>query len=420
VPERPNEVDLTGWLIPGEPVRWQMRVVRTVPWPRLILVDAAQIALVSLAATTLFPRGTTHATELGIGILVVFGLSIVGNTIVRVLRHRRPRWYVVTDRRAAVFEAPNRLISQTRLQTSQFFARRGRDGRSGTVDWGPSDPIAVQLRRSTGIRPSSFRVGARQGQSLLGLGDDTHVEFRDVADLDVVLAVARETRAAWGVTTPQAESGRSRRSSTLPLGFCDSETEGTLNGIVLAVGSAVLSTAGALLIVTLAPGTAAFSFAPVAVLFALIFPLHFWTVLVLIGRRQAPGEPLFGRRRTSSRGGPAPMEFPFQNLPVTAICLVAAVFLAAGVSAAHVFTSDELFGQPAYNAVTHVYTENDHGNVVRVTKATYDRAVTAQNRVFLSGVVAFSALSVGVTSDELIRRRRSPHAKRRRRRPTTA
>jgi putative intracellular protease/amidase len=114
------------------------------------------------------------------------------------------------------------------------------------------------------------------------------------------------------------------------------------------------------------------------------------------------------------------MEFPFQNLPVTAICLVAAVFLAAGVSAAHVFTSDELFGQPAYNAVTHVYTENDHGNVVRVTKATYDRAVTAQNRVFLSGVVAFSALSVGVTSDELIRRRRSPHAKRRRRRPTTA
>ena len=74
-----------------------------------------------------------------------------------------------------------------------------------------------------------------------------------------------------------------------------------------------------------------------------------------------------------------------------------------------VFGSNDLPGQPSYNAVTHTYTANDHGDEIPLSKAKYDTAVRAQDRLFLSVELAFIVVAVGAAADEVLRRRQSPY-----------
>jgi len=56
---------------------------------------------------------------------------------------------------------------------------------------------------------------------------------------------------------------------------------------------------------------------------------------------------------------------------------------------------NDLPGQP--EQVNGDYFANDHGSLIPLTRAEYERAVTAQTRVFTSGVMAFATVAVVMT-----------------------
>ena len=85
------------------------------------------------------------------------------------------------------------------------------------------------------------------------------------------------------------------------------------------------------------------------------------------------------------------------------------VVIGCWVSLILVFGSNDLPGQPSYNAVTHTYTANDHGDEISLSKAQYDTATRAQDRPFLLVELAFMVVALAAATDELIRRRRSPY-----------
>jgi hypothetical protein len=150
---------------------------------------------------------------------------------------------------------------------------------------------------------------------------------------------------------------------------------------------------------------------PGAVLFVFIFPLFFWAIAISIGRSQRAGErlQLTGprmRRRHSNQGG---MPLPLKYLPHWAVGSIVAVFILCWISGVTVFGSNDLPGQPEYHAATHTYTADDHGDEIPLSKAQYDRAVRAQNRLFLSVELAFIVVAVGAAADEVLRRRQSPY-----------
>jgi hypothetical protein len=74
-----------------------------------------------------------------------------------------------------------------------------------------------------------------------------------------------------------------------------------------------------------------------------------------------------------------------------------------------VFNSKDLPGQPAYNPASHAHTANDHGDLIPLSHSQYNAAVKAQNRLFLSGTIAFLSFAVAMAIDEAMRRRRSAY-----------
>jgi hypothetical protein len=401
-PEPPlGDLDLSGWLVPGEPIKWVGSTANLgLPWARLI---GSTVGLAVLGALGFgfnlrnSPGGPSVFFAIVVLVLYVGGLIYGARSIKQDKISNR---YVLTDRRAAVFRVPNRLIAQVGVQSNEFEVVRDSGARMGTLRWGESDPVGNGPRRSI---LATFSMAA----SILGGSSSERVDFRDVANFDYLCAQAREVRAAWGASMPNAVPPKRRGAAPAPLGFLDSIVAGVINTIALCVGGVAFVTAVTLLLLTLVPGTALFGFGPVAVLFALIFPLFFWAVLTAQGRQRRLGEPFFSG---FSREGRRPRRpFPLDYLPVGAVVMVAVVFVGAWISAGLVFNSKDLPGQPAYNPASHTYTANDHGDLIPLSRPQYNTAVKAQNRLFLSGTVAFLSFAVAMAADEATRRRRSPY-----------
>jgi len=419
-PDDPDDLALGSWLLADEQVRWRQRAGGRVRWSRLLPILALELGLAGVALAEMGTTSRSTAAVPRLQDVFVWGpfVVVVVGTIVMALRLRQAVWYVVTDRRAAVFRPPSRLVSQAHVETPSFLARRNRpDGAAGSVDWGRADgvippPPPGRLGGLSGTwgRSPSRSSGGLSGP-LLGLPSPGRVEFLEVHDLDGLMPVIRSVRSAWRVGTPEPASTGPRRAP-IPLGFCDSRRAGLLNTIVLVAGLICLVGASALLLATLVPGGGTFSFGAVVPFFVMAFPLGFWTV-ALISARNYPGESPFSLGRGRSRQSPAGFAFPFENLPRRAIALVIGAFVGCCLIASSVIGGSALTGQPSYDRATGQYTIDDHGTVTVVTKARYDRAITAQNRLFLSGALAFAVVSVGATSDELLRRRRSPFVERR-------
>ena len=207
---------------------------------------------------------------------------------------------------------------------------------------------------------------------------------------------------------PDAVTPARRGPAPRPLGFLDTRGAGVINRVVLFVGGIALVAAVILLFLTLVGGAPLFGMGPVVPLFILVFPLFFWAVFMASqGRLQRPGDPFF--QGWSRQGRRRQQRFPLEYLPVGALVVVGVVVIAAWISMGLVFASKNLPGQPEYDPVTHAYTADDHGDLIPLTETQYDNAVKAQNRLFLSGSVAFLTLAVSMAADESIRRRRSPY-----------
>jgi hypothetical protein len=263
------------------------------------------------------PGGPSVFFAIAVIVLYLGGLIYGAWTI---KRDKVANRYVLTDRRAAVFRVPNRLIAQASVQSNELEVVRGPGARLGTLRWGESDPVGNGSRRSI---LAMFSMAT----SVLGGSNPERVDFRDVANFDYLYAQVREVRAAWGASMPKAVPPKRRGAAPAPLGFLDSGTAGVINTIALCVGVVAFVSAATLLLLTLVPGTPLFGFGPVGVLFALVFPLFFWAVLTAgQGRQQRPGDPFFSR---FSRGIRRPRRpFPLDYLPVGVLIAVAAVFVA--------------------------------------------------------------------------------------------
>ena len=195
-----------------------------------------------------------------------------------------------------------------------------------------------------------------------------------------------------------------------PLGFLDTHAAGVINSTALSIGSIILSIAAVLYLLTFHRGSPLFTFGPVVVLFVTIFPLQFWTVIMMNGHTQRRGEPLLSVTLRRDRMRSKRLGFSFRNLPTWAFVLVVAVFLGSLCSGFFIFSGHDLPGQPSYDPSSHQYFANNHGQNIHLTESQYYLAVDAQNRLFLSAVIAFVSISVAATSDEVMRRRSSPYS----------
>jgi hypothetical protein len=131
-------------------------------------------------------------------------------------------------------------------------------------------------------------------------------------------------------------------------------------------------------------------------LFVFIFPIFGWGMVVLLGRRQRPGE------KFRSHAGVSALRLPYLPWPL----IVAGIVLIVACWGIGAHTFGDLPGQPAYDSATHQYTYNDHGEVVIISKDRYESIVKAQNRFFLVGIVTFTTVGLGIAIDESIRRTR--------------
>jgi hypothetical protein len=396
-----GDVDLSGWLLPGERVHWIGRSARPeLPWRRIIPA-LSLIAVGGALGLTLFLRSSPGSSgEIFAVVVVVFYLGAVVYGAWAAKRDKVANRYVLTDRRAAVFRVPSKLLAQVGVQGSELEVVRKPGDSVGTLRWGESDPVGDRSRWSGG----SFSMAV----SLLGGNRPERVDFTDVGDVGQLLARATAVRAAWGAPMPDAAAPVRRGPAPGPLGFLDTRGAGVINRVALGVGGIALATAAILLLLTLVGGPPLFGMGPVVPVFVLIFPLFFWAVLMASqGRIQHPGDPFFQGR--SRQGRRRQQRFPLEYLPIGLLVAVGVICIAAWISVGLVFASKSLPGQPGYNLATHAYTADDHGELLPLTEVQYDNAVKAQNRLFLSGSVAFLTLAVAMAADETIRRKRSPY-----------
>ena len=302
-----GDVDLSHWLLPDEQVHWIGKSARLdLPWGRVAaaFLGTAGIGVVVLAL---------FAHMDGVGPFLFFAAAIVAVNVGGVVygtwalkREKVSNRYVLTDRRAAVFHAPSRLISQTRVQGAEFEVLREPGASVGTIRWGVSDEVPAPR----GWAGSPFMSMARP---LLGANREERVDFTDAGDFGRLLGEATRVRAAWGAPMPVASAPKRRGAIPHPLGFLDSRAAGVVNWVVLVIGSMALVAGVVLWCLTLVGGTALFGMGAVVPLFVLVFPLFFWAVLVAgPGRNQRPGASIFspGTRSRAPAAATVPPRVP--------------------------------------------------------------------------------------------------------------
>jgi hypothetical protein len=401
----PEELDLSYWLRPDEQVRWQGRPARAhVLWLQVIGIGAGSLIACGVLAWTQHDHGP--ATTIWFGFLALIVVFNVANAVTMVRRARTAavqNRYVLTTERAAIFEAPGRLMAEARADTAEYRAKRGTAKGTGELDWGESsyDPTPSGWGSTFIKRMNPVGFSSSEGR----------VVFSELSNFEAAYAVAAAVRRDLGATTPAPVGPKARGEAPIALGALDSPTAGALNVAALCVGAFALVCIVVLLGWTLLGPVENFMPWPAAVLFVFIFPLFFWAIAISIGRSQRAGESLqlSGprlRRRQGSQGG---IPLPLKYLPYWAIGVIVAVFVLCWVSGVLIFGGNDLPGQPEYHATTHTYSADDHGDEIPLSKAQYDSAVRAQDRLFLSVELAFIVVAVGAAADEVLRRRRSPY-----------
>lgn len=399
-----DDLDLSHWLRPGEQVRWHGRPSRArIPWFYVIAMGAGSLIAAGVLAWTQPAGRGTSIFLVFLALIVVINVTNAVRMVRRAYRAAARNRYVLTTQRSAIFESPSRLIAEARADTAEFQAKRSPLTRAGSIDWGESryeepatGPIATFLRSNS----LTFSPG------------DGKVVFGELANFDAAYHAATAVRADLGLKTPQPVSPKVRGESPVALGALDRPAAGIINMAALCFGIFTLLCVVLLLGWTLVGPPTNFMPWPGAVLFVFIFPLFFWAIAISIGRTQRAGEALQlsgrrMRRRQTNYGSGIPL--PLNYLPRWAIGVVVAVFVGCWISGMLVFGSHDLPGQPSYNAATHTYTANDHGDEIPLSESQYHSAVRAQNRLFLSVELAFMVVAVAAASDELLRRRRSAY-----------
>ena len=405
----PDEPNLAHWLRPGEQVRWTGRPARArIPWVPVITMGAGSVIAGAVLAWTQRHGGTGTTIWFGfLALIVVFNVANALSTVRRARTAAVRNRYVLTTQRAAVFETPSHLVAEVRADSGELRAKRGAAVGSGEIDWGESayDEPPVGWRSAL-MRMNTLRYAPGEGK----------VVFTELSNFEATYAIAAAVRRDLDVSTPPPVGPKTRGEAPVALGKLDSSTTGVLNTVALCVGSVALVCIVFLLGWTLFGPAKDFMSTPAVLLFVLIFPLFFWAIAISIGRSQRAGEPLQlsgtrlrRRQRNQSAGMGVPL--PLKYLPHWAIGAIIAVFVLCWASGIFVFGSNDLPGQPEYNAATHThtYTANDHGDEIPLSKAQYDTAVRAQDRLFLSVELAFIVVAVGAAADEAIRRRQSPY-----------
>ena len=135
----PDDLDLSHWLQPDEHVRWSGRPARArIPWLPVLGMGAGSLVAAGLLAWT--QRHTAGpGTTIWFGFLALIVVFNVANALSIVRRARTTavtNRYVLTTRRAAIFEAPGHLVAEIRADTAEFRAKRGATARTGEIDWG--------------------------------------------------------------------------------------------------------------------------------------------------------------------------------------------------------------------------------------------------------------------------------------------
>ncbi len=183
----------------------------------------------------------------------------------------------------------------------------------------------------------------------------------------------------------------------------DSPAFTVLNTTACVVGTLSLVVAAPLVVLTFfdrSPfGTGEFG-AP----FGLVFPLWAWMFATLYQRgvvRRAARP--YGTRVTGGGATGGSWRNVVGLIPRSLRFLAVGLFVASWIVGAT--ATKGLGGQPQYDPTTDRYSLNDHGSLIAVSHAGYVHAVALQNRLFLSGALAFTAIATAVAWGEWHRRR---------------
>ena len=249
--------------------------------PAVALGGGSLIAAGALAWNQ--PVGSGTAVFFGfLMLIVIFNVANAIAAVRHAYRAAERNRYVLTNRRAAVFETPGHLLTQTRVGTLEFQATRSPLTRGGDIIWGESEyegsdvgPIAAFLRTS------SLRHAPVEGK----------VVFAELGNFDAAYNMAVAVRADSGSKTPRPVDPRMRAEPPVALGVLDSTLAGVLNTTAICVGSFTVVCVVFLLGWTLLGPARNFMPRPAAVLFVFIFPLFFWAIAISIGRPQRAGKP---------------------------------------------------------------------------------------------------------------------------------
>ncbi|NNN22302.1 MAG: hypothetical protein HKL80_09925 [Acidimicrobiales bacterium] len=195
------------------------------------------------------------------------------------------------------------------------------------------------------------------------------------------------------------------------LGLLDGQATGVINGVAFSIGLLSVVVGCSLMILTFIPNRGDFSIGLVFVLFFMAFPLSIWTMILKILRSQRFGDPFIDGVFRPFRPRKH-RNLPIENLPIWAFVALVILWIVCLLNCYFVMNRHDLAGQPSYNSISHQYTADNHGTIIFLSQAQYRRAVSAQNRLFLSGAVGFTALTVAATLDEIVRRHRSSYVRR--------
>jgi len=172
-----------------------------------------------------------------------------------------------------------------------------------------------------------------------------------------------------------------------------------VNSAVYFLAAADAVGAGVSWLLTFTPWTQFMSASYSVPFFVLVFPLFFWSVLVLVSRQG--GQP--DRR---GRGN------WLTEVPRGARVPLIVVWVAVGAGSLASMAS--LPGQPEYEPASHRYVYDEHGVLIPTTHAAWLHATAVQNRLFLGAALALTSVALAITWAE--RKRRAPVSLRRVRR----